>query len=430
MSTEATISQAVRSSYYSLLQPWIVCLAAAGFFFYEFMQMAVFNAINPSLMQEFNISAAQAGELSAHYFYSIVLFLLPAGVILDRFPTKQIILLAMLICTSATYVFSQATTLWMADIARFMVGVGGAFALLSCVRLASRWFPAHRLALVIGLIITLAMVGAMMAQTPMTYLTLYFGWRQALVIDATAGLIIILLILIFVKNYPPDKKIVYQRAEKLSFAYTLKKILLNRQNWLAGIYTSAINLPIFLFGAIWGGMFLMQVHQFTSTQASYVTTALFLGMIIGSPLIGWLSDFCGRRKLPMIIGACLSLGVFMLIYYARTLGLIEAIVLFFALGLLISSQILSYPLIAESNPHALTGSAEGLASVLIMAGGFTQALFGFLMDLNWQHVYKDGIRWYSSTDYRTAMLIMFVGFIIGILAALLIRETYARNHEQ
>lgn len=428
MTTEAVISKPMAANYQFALQPWLVCFIAAGFFFYEYMQLTVFNAINPALMQTFHISATQAGALSAHYFYANVIFLLPAGLILDRLPTKQLIVVAMLICTVATFAFARASTLWLADVARLVVGVGGAFALLSCVRLTSRWFPPKRLALVIGLIVTMAMTGAIVAQTPMAYLTEHYGWRQAMVIDAMLGLVITVLIIAFVKNYPPGKQAYYQQQPTLPFIMALKQVAANSQNWLAGIYTSCINLPLFLFGAVWGMLYLMQVHGFTNAQSSFVTSALFVGMIIGSPLVGWLSDFIGQRKWPMIIGALLALGTFLIIYWSQSLNLYQAMTLFFLLGLFVSSQILSYPLIAESNSHALTGSAEGLASVLIMAGGFTQGLFGFLMDYHWQSVYQHGIRWYSAANYKFAMSIMLIGFLFAIVAALLIKETNAGKH--
>ena len=39
------------------LQPWVVILSAALFFFYEFIQMNMFNAIDPSLIKAFSVTA-------------------------------------------------------------------------------------------------------------------------------------------------------------------------------------------------------------------------------------------------------------------------------------------------------------------------------------------------------------------------------------
>ena len=39
--------------------PWIVCFSAALFFFYEFIQLNMFNAISAQLMQTFSLNAEQ-----------------------------------------------------------------------------------------------------------------------------------------------------------------------------------------------------------------------------------------------------------------------------------------------------------------------------------------------------------------------------------
>jgi len=427
MTTEAiSLSHDHENTYSYALQPWLVCFAAACFFFYEYMQLTVFNAINPALMQEFHMNAAQAGAMSSHYFYANVLFLFPAGLILDRFSTRKIIIAAMIICTVFTYLFAVSTSLHMADFSRLMTGVGGAFALLSCVRLASRWFPAKKLALIMGLIVTLAMAGGIVSQTPMTYLTITYGWRDAMIMDASLGVVLTILIGVFVKNYPPGHRQYYHETSHVGLLSALKQVFSNANNWLAGIYTCVVNLPLFLLGAIWGSLYLMQVHHFTHAQSSYITTMLFVGMVIGSPLIGWIPDHIQNRKMPMVIGAILSLAVFLIIMYIPHMSLLTAIGLFLLLGILVSSQIIGYPLIAESNPRALTGAAEGIGSVLIMSGGILQGLFGYLMDYNWNHTMHNNVAFYSVSDYRLAMMIMVVGFVLGIFAATAIKETHAR----
>src|SRR6185312_9591658 len=97
-------------------QPWLVCLSAALFFFYEFIQMGMFNSISSDLMRDFNINATQLGHLSALYFYADVLFLFFVGIIVDHFSTRIIILSAMLLCLVSTLVFALSTSLLVAGI--------------------------------------------------------------------------------------------------------------------------------------------------------------------------------------------------------------------------------------------------------------------------------------------------------------------------
>jgi MFS family permease len=418
---------------YQRLQPWIVVFTGALFFFYDFIQLNMFSALNTPLIREFHVSALQLGQLSAYYFYAVIPLLFPAGIILDRFSTKKIILMAMSLMSLGTLLFSFAQTFWITEVCRFMTGIGGTFCLLSAVRLATRWFPPRRMALVIGLIVTMAMAGGVIAQTPLTWLTQQIGWRHTLLLDGLLGLFFIILIACVVRDYPPGYQLEQDShmgfLSELGLWKSLRLTLKNSQNWLGGAFTSLLNLPIFLLGGIWGSMYLVQVHGLTRIEASYVTTMIFVGTIFGSPILGWLSDRIGLRRLPMIICAMFSLVIILIMMYAPHLTLLPSMLLFLLLGFFTSAQVLSYPLIAESNSRALTGTAEGLASVLIMAGGTSQPFFGWLMDVNWKHQIIDGLPFYSVTDYRLAMAIMPIGFFFGLIAALLIRETYCKVPE-
>lgn len=414
-------------------QPWLVVFTAALYFFYDFIQLNMFNALNAPLIEEFHVSAAQLGQLSAYYFYAVIPLLFPAGILLDRISTRKIILVTMSLITVTTLIFSMAHHFWITGVCHFITGVGGTFCLLSCVRLATRWFPPRRMALVIGLIVTMAMLGGMVAQTPLTWLVETMGWRHALFLDGILGLFFVLLIALVVKDFPPGMKAEQDKfhgfLSELGFLKSLRLTLANSQNWLGGFYTCFMNLPIFLLGGLWGSMYLSQAHPLTRIQASYVTSMIFVGTIIGAPVLGWFSDRIGLRRMPMLVCGVLSLIVILLIMFISQLTLGMSMLLFLLLGFFTSAQIISYPLIAESNSHALTGTAEGLASVLIMGGGLTQPLFGWLMGLHWHHTVVNNMPIYSSSDYLLAMSIMPIAFVLGLIAAFAIKETYCRAQE-
>lgn len=430
-----TTSHPARLSLFRRIQPWLVVFSASLFFFFEFLQMNMFNALDPSLYKAFHLtSATQLGQLSACFMVSMVLFLFPAGMILDRFSTKKVIQLSMFSCIAFVFLFSLSTTLLQGEICRLMTGIGDAFCLLACVRLASRWFPPKHMALIVGLIVTFAMIGGMVAQTPLTELTKMIGWRTALRLDAAVGVFMWLIILFFVKDFPAGTQAFFQKQhdslEKLGFFHALSRTVTNIQNWLAGIFVSLVNLPLMLLGSTWGGFYLTQTQHLSAINASVVDSTLFLGMIIGSPIVGWISDKLERRKMPMIVGTIASLTVVLAIMYLPHLSFNALKILFFIMGFAISSQIIGYPLVAESNPSILTGTAEGLASVLIMSGGFLIPVFPMLLNLHWNHLMKNGVPQYSLHDYHLAFLIMPVAFLIALIAAFAARETNCRAYEE
>ncbi len=134
-------------------------------------------------MHDFSITASQLGFLSATYFYADVIFLLFAGILVDRFSVRTIMLTAMAMVVVATFIFALSHTLTLAAVSHFVAGIGNAFCFLSAIKLASRWFPSHRLAFVIGIIVTIAMLGGVVAQTPFTLLANTLGWRGAVLIN-------------------------------------------------------------------------------------------------------------------------------------------------------------------------------------------------------------------------------------------------------
>lgn len=417
-------------SLFARFQPWLITFTAALFFFYIFIQLNMFNALSSHLIASFHLSAIQLGHLSAEYFYADVLFLFPAGMILDRFSTRWLLTINMSIATAMTVLFAWSHQLWELEFSRFMIGLVGAFCLLSCVRLASRWFPPRRMALVVGLIVTFAMLGGMLAQTPFAMLIAELGWRQAMLVDAGLGVLILVLIIALVRDFPSSPHLTAaspSHSHSVQFKQLIKLTLLNKQNWLAGFYASLLNLPILLFGALWGSLYLMQIHGLTPNQSTNVTMMLFLGVIIGSPLAGWISDRLALRKQPMIIGAAISLVVTLLIIFMPGLSELMLLLLFFLLGMTTSTQIIAYPLIAESNSPTITASAEGMASTIIMGGGFTQMLFAKLLTLWWVPHYAHHVPIYKLHDYWLALSIMPVAMVVGFVAALFMRETSCVN---
>lgn len=411
---------------------WIVTLTASLFFFYEFIQLNLFNPIAVELMQDFHLNASELGQLSSMYFYANALFLFPAGLLLDRYSTKKLLLFAVGLCTVGTFVFGIATEYWMAASGRFLVGWGASFCFLSCIRIASRWFPPAKMAFVTGVVVTVAMLGGLVAQTPFAMLSHWLGWRNAVMVDAALGIVIAFAIRFIVQDQPlkslVETKTANDPIKSLGFWPSIRLVLSNRYNWLGGVYTSLLNLPVFILGALWGINYLVQVHRITAAEASYATTVFFLGIIFGSPAFGWFSDRIEKRILPMVIGAILSLIVISILLFVPNLSYTSILLLFFLIGFVTSSQVLSYPVIAELNPPSVTGSAVSVDSVLIMlSGAIFQPLFGWIMSLSWNHTMVDNAPVYSPHDFFNAMLIMPVAFVLGLGVALLIKETYCKQ---
>ena len=408
---------------------WVVVMTAALFFFYEFIQMNLFNTINVQLRETYHLNAEALGQLFSMYFYANTLSLLVAGSLLDRYSTKKLLLFAVTICTVGTFLFSTAATYNVAAFGRCLVGAGASFCFLSCIRIASRWFPPKRMALVVGAVVTMAMLGGLTAQTPFALLVNWLGsWREALLVNTGLGVVIFVAILCIVQDRPPhsQEKIHADHAmlKQLGPWRCVKMAVCNMQNWLCGLYTALVNLPVFILGGLWGIRYLTGVHHITDTEASYATTLFFVGVIIGSLVYGWISDHIERRVLPMIIGAALSLATLLFLIYTPQLSLPALIFIFFFIGFITSSQVLTYPTIAELNPIYLTSTSVSIDSICIMISGFIfPPFFGTLMEQGGPHEMLNGVAVYTANDFHHAMLVFPITLIAALVISFLIRET-------
>lgn len=401
---------------------WIVCLSAGLFFLYEFFQLNIFDVINQPLRAEFQLNATKLSWMSSAYLWADILFLLPAGVILDRFSTRRVILVSMMLCVVSTLGFAITHSFVLACVYHFLAGIGNAFCFLACVVLVNHWFPLRRQALVIGSLVTMAFMGGMIAHTPLAYLMDLFGWRGALLIDAAVGFVLLLWIYRVVQDKPALSTLT-THTHQGSILSDFTKALTNPQNWLAGFFTSFLNLPIMVLCALWGASYLQTVHQLPDIAASNTVSLIFIGSILGCPLIGWLSDWQERRKPLMILGSFATLLSLIPLFMQISLSQLTLNLLFFSLGFFSSCQVISYPLIAENNETQQVGAATGIASVIIMSGGAVgQILFGWLMA---QHTNLVGI--YTKTDFQFAMWMFPIATAAALVTTCLIQETYCKR---
>jgi MFS family permease len=94
--------------------------------------------------------------------------------------------------------------------------------------------------------------------------------------------------------------------------------------------------------------------------------------------------------------------------------------LFFLLGLCTSTQVLSYPFIAEHNPKHLTATATAVAAILVMGGGaVAQILFGALLQLHSSPLSTH----YTAADFRFAIGIFPLSALVAIAMVLLMKES-------
>lgn len=407
--------------------PALICLSSGLFFMYEFFQLGVLNNLNDILRSEYQITGVKVSRLSNAYSLGNMIFLLPAGILLDRYSTKKIILFTMGVCVIGTLGMAISSSIFLTIFSRFLTGIGNAFCLAAGILLISRWLPGNRQAFFIGLLVTMAYIGGILSGPSFLYFINNYGWREALLIDAAWGVLILIWMMFIIKDSPDPNFHTREMNNQVTLSTGLKEALSNHQNWLGGIYISLINLPIMIFGALWGISYLEDVHKIADELGSDIIVCFYLGAIIGCPFFGWLSDKISRRKPIMYFGCVAMILVFIPIFIGLSLGFFELCVLFFCIGFVCSTQVIGYPLISESNKSDCIAKATSIATFLVMllgAAGCT--LFAGVLDF-FTPSYSLS---YSAGAYKSASIIFLISFFIALLITFFVKETYCKKSEK
>lgn len=401
----------------------IFCLiSASGFFFFTISQLSMFNVISEALFLEFGLSSTQLGHLSSFYLYGLSLALLPAGLLLDKFSTRRLLVAAMFILILIIALMLYLPYLEIVAFYRFMSGMTNAFAFLGSMRIAVSWFP-RRIALAAGAVIGIGLSGGIVGNIGFSFLITLFTWQTVMLINGLMGVFLWLLLVVFLKDSPTEQEISALAREHLSIRQQLKKVIANRVNWLCGCCLGLLNLPVVVLGAVWGNLYLMQYYGFNAPRAGVIISLIFFGIVVGAPISGWLSDRFKKQKSILLIGACLSLVVSIVILLDVFTAMLGLTVLFFLLGVVISCQVIGFPMVVKMNPIQLKSTATAFVSLLLnLIGAVSQPLYGWLLSFNWEGNYINNTPYYSSGDFFLAMLIFPVSFVIAIILASLLKK--------
>lgn len=202
-SYNAKIDFSQRSS----LRAAMVWGLAAIFYFYEIMLLVSPSVMVDDLTLSFSTSAEQLGSLAAFYYYAYASMQIPVGLLMDSYGPRILLTFAAGLCAIGCLIFGFAPTLIIAEIGRFVMGIGGSFAVVGCLKLASIWFPVNRFALLTGVMVAVGMMGGVFGQAPVAKLVMSVGWRQTAYLGALIGAILSIIIWFVVADHPLKIKI-------------------------------------------------------------------------------------------------------------------------------------------------------------------------------------------------------------------------------
>ena len=389
----------------------IVFVLVALFLFYEMGVQVSPSVMTHQLMHALNLSTVGLGFMSGFYFYTYTIMQIPAGILLDRFGVRQIVATALLVCAAGCAIFGFSHSIVGGSLARLLTGFGSAFAFVSVLAVAERWFQAKYFALLAGITQLFAALGAMGGQWPLAFSVHAFGWRDTLFALALISLIIAALVGVYVKEPPQSWRKECQHCDQ-SIRKNLKSILTSRQTWFVWIYALCNWAPMSAFASLWGVPFLVHVYGMTTLEAASFSGLTWIGIGIASPLIGYFSDYIKQRKVILIATPLIGLICAWLIVEDPGMSHFTLGALLFLMGAACSGQVLSFAVVKDNAPQNAKATAIAINNMGVVAAGvIVQPLVGILLKL-YHH-------------YQTALVVLPIVFAISlVLAVLAIKESY------
>ena len=395
------------------------------YFGYAFVQRVSPSVMTAELMRDFAVGGAALGSLSAFYFYAYASIQLPVGMLTDHFGPRKLMSFAAGLCALASLGFALSDSVLTASIGRALVGGTVAFAFVGTLAIAGYWFKPSQYAMLAGLLQSVGMSGAIFGQAPLRQLVETLGWRDTVNVLALVALVLALLLFFLVPKRDSSQK---RSAGGGSILGGLKAVTHNPQTWLCALVGFGMSATMLAFGALWGVPWLNTVHGYSTTEAAGITSMLFVGWAIFSPLCGWASDRMGRRNPIARVGAVISiLALVVLVFFApRHTPLLMALI--FVIGASGSAMTVCFGSVKELNDINYSSTSLGLMNMCIVgSGAVMQPLIGWLLDLNWDGRLVEGARVYSEAAYATAFTSLLAVDGAALLGSLVLRETNCRQ---
>lgn len=391
------------------IQSSLVWVVATLFVVYSFCLNTAAAVFSDSIKETLQINDLTVSLASGAFILGFACMQIPAGYLLDRFNARFVVSCGILLLAVGNLIMSLSNNVIILSLSNFIQGLGASFSFIAAAILISQWFSKKLFPILFGFTQTISCIAAGLIHYYFTVALETFSWNEIYQGLAVFGFSLFVAALLIIQS-PKG----LQRGTSISFASSLGMVLKNKQALLCSVAAATSFGVLLAYASFW----YISVQNFYSVdhlEAVMISGMVFLGIGVGTPLLGYLSNVYKSRMriihLSLVLGTmALFLGIYLPHYDVHTL-LIVKIVSFF-IGFFLSGSMLFYTVISEIS----TDKTRGVAISVLNTSVF---LFNTLMlFLPYLFVTK------SSAEFFTYLWILPFCIMISLSLLTFIKESY------
>ena len=345
-----------------------------------FLQRVSPQTVSLNFMHDFGTDAAGVAMLASSYFWGYTLMQVPAGLLVDRYGVKRVVLFSMAASSLGSAAFALAPNLLDVFAARLIVACGDALVFTALLKLVAQSFSDERFGVMSGISQVSGYVGGVIATTPLAAAVTGFGWRTCFLFIACIGLANLAVAKFALKPDPVSRSDKTLKSVVLSARRSLSYIA----NWGCAMTFASHFAVVTTLSGVWGIPMVAHFFNISPTTAGTPLLAFMIGNAIGSIFLGHAADRAAAALDTALIRICLLrmiLIAMLLPPVAHAFGFAYVIVVFTALGLVAGGTV---PLVLKCTKKLYTAELIGVgASVNTTAAGLfagiSQPIIGFAM---------------------------------------------------
>jgi len=409
---------------------WIVFAALAIAYALVSVHRLSTAVLAEQLTAAFDTSGAALGTLHAAFFYIYAAMQLPAGVVADRTGSRLAVTAGTAVMSVGALLFSVADSYLVAFLARTLVGFGGSLLFIAILRFLANWFRPGEFARMSGATIAVAGFGGILATRPLAEVVTALGWRETLLGLGIVGFALAVLAFVLARDSPADAGLreidgvpIARTPSLRAVAGNTRTVLRERATWLVGIVLFAgtgVNITVF---GLWGVPYVVQTYGTSVPTASNFTLLGSLGLVVGPPVMGWLSDRLDRRTGLIVVGMALYAVTFAVLAVTGDPPIAVVGLVFFLSGFLAGAYALGYTVVKERHESGASGVSTGTVNTIGFAGAaLLPTLMGAVLDAYRTGQTLNGAQVYSVLGYRVAFGLAALTGALAVVAALLLHR--------